>query len=761
MGRPQINIRLGLNAQDLERGLKNVERKLSRFSNKVNRIGRDLTTNITLPLGAVGAAAVSTFARFDRLEKGLEALTGDAEIAKNQFNALVDAVKDTRTTLDLKEAVGGALQLQAVGLEGEKVINTLKQLGIAATVSGAKSEDIGEVARQLAQSAAKGRLLQQELRIILERIPGLAGVINKEFGTVTAEGIRAAGVSAQEFIERLTKAIEENERFQNVQGGLAKSIETFKVSLQLAGNEIGKNISKSLKLEKRIESLSTGIQKAAATFSKLNDRTKNAIVFIGAAAVAAGPLLLAIGSITKLASLAAGGLAVLTGGLSATAIVTTLLSAKFLIIAGGLVALGAIVSAVAGDWEAFRDRVFNALIAVQNTFARMVNTIIQGIDKIDKFFGGAGNLAESFQFKIVEATDPAPFTNLGEVADKTGRRLKRFFFGLDSFKLAPDNLSLNAIGDTSRDLGKGAGDGKGKAGPKAESFSFFDVPFERVENFKEINEDLLAVQERLKSSFGQISVQAQTMGDDFDATQAKIGVMEAELNSLIEDGLTPSNSAVAFLRDELAKLRAEQDAATASADRLTESQNRLKSIANEVGAAFHRGADLAKRAFEEMRQAQKRLADASEKTAELVQAAEEAKTNAFKVAGQAFLQEVARIIKGYIAQAVVSAVSQFITISGPVGLALAPAVGAAAGALFQGLISGLGIPGFAQGGIVTRPTLALVGEGRESEAILPLSKLNRLMNGAGNGFIADVRIGFDDFIIALKRAEMARSRTTG
>lgn len=38
----------------------------------------------------------------------------------------------------------------------------------------------------------------------------------------------------------------------------------------------------------------------------------------------------------------------------------------------------------------------------------------------------------------------------------------------------------------------------------------------------------------------------------------------------------------------------------------------------------------------------------------------------------------------------------------------------------------------ASGGIVTRPTLALVGEGRESEAVLPLSKLDGLLNTSGN-----------------------------
>lgn len=39
------------------------------------------------------------------------------------------------------------------------------------------------------------------------------------------------------------------------------------------------------------------------------------------------------------------------------------------------------------------------------------------------------------------------------------------------------------------------------------------------------------------------------------------------------------------------------------------------------------------------------------------------------------------------------------------------------------------IPMLAQGGITTGPTLAMIGEGKEQEAVLPLSKLNTLLNG--------------------------------
>ena len=43
------------------------------------------------------------------------------------------------------------------------------------------------------------------------------------------------------------------------------------------------------------------------------------------------------------------------------------------------------------------------------------------------------------------------------------------------------------------------------------------------------------------------------------------------------------------------------------------------------------------------------------------------------------------------------------------------------------------IPTLSSGGIVTGPTMALIGEGNESEAVLPLSKLNSMLNNNTNG----------------------------
>jgi hypothetical protein len=52
------------------------------------------------------------------------------------------------------------------------------------------------------------------------------------------------------------------------------------------------------------------------------------------------------------------------------------------------------------------------------------------------------------------------------------------------------------------------------------------------------------------------------------------------------------------------------------------------------------------------------------------------------------------------------------------------------GDMFAGISVG-GLATFATGGIVNKPTIGLVGEGGESEAIIPLSKLGDMVGGKG------------------------------
>ena len=46
------------------------------------------------------------------------------------------------------------------------------------------------------------------------------------------------------------------------------------------------------------------------------------------------------------------------------------------------------------------------------------------------------------------------------------------------------------------------------------------------------------------------------------------------------------------------------------------------------------------------------------------------------------------------------------------------------------------VPALAEGGVVSSPTLAMVGEGRESEAVMPLSRLSDFIGGSGSSSLS-------------------------
>ena len=101
--------------------------------------------------------------------------------------------------------------------------------------------------------------------------------------------------------------------------------------------------------------------------------------------------------------------------------------------------------------------------------------------------------------------------------------------------------------------------------------------------------------------------------------------------------------------------------------------------------------------------------------------------------------------------------------SGPAGIAtIAPFIAAAMGVV-QGAFST--IPAFAKGGIVSGPTMGLMGEymGAKSnpEVIAPLSRLQSMLdNGGGNdmNLSGEFVVRGQDLILALQRAEKTRNR---
>lgn len=95
------------------------------------------------------------------------------------------------------------------------------------------------------------------------------------------------------------------------------------------------------------------------------------------------------------------------------------------------------------------------------------------------------------------------------------------------------------------------------------------------------------------------------------------------------------------------------------------------------------------------------------------------------------------------------------------GIALPGAVAIAAGAaaIALGALVKNAMPQFANGGIVTGPTVGMIGEGGQPEVILPLSKINQFLDGGGNGVgRLEAVVSGDSLRFILERNQRKQSR---
>lgn len=98
-------------------------------------------------------------------------------------------------------------------------------------------------------------------------------------------------------------------------------------------------------------------------------------------------------------------------------------------------------------------------------------------------------------------------------------------------------------------------------------------------------------------------------------------------------------------------------------------------------------------------------------------------------------------------------------IKGGIALPGITAIGVGLAAVALGQLVKTAIPKFATGGIVTGPTVGMIGEGGQPEVILPLSKINQFLDGGqGGGGALTLNVSADVFQFALARNSRKQSR---
>ncbi|ALW86336.1 hypothetical protein AUC43_15335 [Hymenobacter sedentarius] len=301
-----LKVAIDCKIDDFEYGIKQAEKGLGRLSSYAKETGESLSKYVTLPLSLLAGAAIKTAGDLQALEKGFAAVYKGAGDVGLELKKLQEVAK--LPGLGIKEAEQGSIRLQAVGFSAEEARKALMAFGNAIATTGGGKNELDRVTVQLAQLSAKGKLLAQDLRPIIEAAPAAASALQRLYGTVDSEAISASlqkqGKSAQDFITDLTGELA---KLPKVTGGIKNALENLSDSGTIALAKLGDSLNKSFNLESVAERLGNTLTGMADSFSQLDPATQKTILGLGGVAAATGPVLLTVGALGQALPIAIKG----------------------------------------------------------------------------------------------------------------------------------------------------------------------------------------------------------------------------------------------------------------------------------------------------------------------------------------------------------------------------------------------------------------------------------------------------------------------
>jgi tape measure domain-containing protein len=812
-----LNVRIGADITALERSIRTVERTVSRAADNLANMGNRMALGLTLPLAGFGVAAIQAAGQAESMRKAMETTMNAAGYSIGQARTELEALRDAAKApgLDFEQAVKGSVRLQNVGFSAEKAREILVQLANAVAMSGGSAQELDGVTRQFGQMIAKGRVLQEDLSIIQENMPAVSQAMEKAFGTKSAEKLREMGITAEQFVDGVTKQLG---KLPRVSGGIANSIVNAQVAIKQALATVGESLNKTFNVTSNLDRFGDWLTQTADWFAKLSDGTQRTAAAIGVFALALGP------------ALRVGGFFVQALGAAYTGLIRMRV-AMLAVQGGGFIAwwktldfamrasiLGATVGIVLALALAFKAAARDMTPAAQA--ARAVNEATKEAER-----SIAAEVAELERLKTTVRSSTASqeeknqaYRRLGEIMPGTlkdykteAERMEAVTKAINEYikkieiraKLAAMNKRLieteEALYDTQKGLNEEADPSIWQtAGNMLMAFGnagkFVEGQMRsQIKNGGELTTTLTATKNALLEEIKALELQGAATGETTTKTK--------DLTTATKEDEKAAKKA-AKAREELGKVivkqfsemeklptmagQASPSLATGGGGIndpvaqntgaegmrifgqlpavITPAQAAMDSLTSGVSTFGEVWDDVAARMMASGKMMQMAIAQA---TFAMEEYASKGGTS-FKEFGKEALGAAAKVVRSFIMQGVAAAASKALMfLPFPANIVGGAIAGAAAGVLFNKLINSIGIPALAEGGLASAPTLAMIGDNPNAsidpEVVAPLSKLQSMMGGGGGQVVVGGQIRFNgrDFIIDLENAQRQLGRARG
>jgi hypothetical protein len=737
MAEQNLKINITGDSSKLKNALSSASSKLSSFGSKMQGVGKSLTTRLTLPLAVAGGAAVKFASDFQESMNKVDVAFGKSKkevkdfakttlkqfgIAEGSALDMAALFGDMATSMGLNQSAAADMSTSLVGLAGD--LASFKNIGIDQATTALAGVFTGET-----ESLKRLGIVMTQTN--LESFAMERGM-NANIKTMT----QAQKVALRyKFIMESTSNAQGD--FGRTSGGAANQMRIFQESLKELSAKFGQVI---LPVFTKLVSFANGLLQK---FSDLSPTTKKLIVVFAGIAAALGPVLYILGTLVTLAPAIGTALTVMMGpiglivaGLTAISVV---IYKNWAGIKSALVKIGnyfidlynnslpiqlAVNSLIANfkNMLAVGKFVFSTFSTIIKTFANNFITLFKGIGDIimgvftfdkDKIVQGFIDLADGLKNNVTAAFDSikTDASILGSsVVDNFNESLKQKTIAKI---VVPVEMAVSGGGtDTATDVGGGGGATRPMATSAMEGISGAGIQTPVSDMVAADNERLPTVLGEQQAIFMGFTMSFQTAMDSVRRISGAVSQSFSQIGNSIANAFGGAQSALGAFLGTLAK-----DALKIVGHNLSISMSNAITGASKSALKF----------------------------------------------GPAATFVLPALIAG--ATALISGAFSGIQGGGGGGSgggrrAMGSSVGGYAGAT-----SGV-VTGFANGGIISGPTMGLVGEypgaRQNPEVIAPLNKLQSIIGKSNkNGNInvtGEVRVDGQDLLIAIERANETAGR---
>ena len=757
-----LNFKFGADLKPFERAMNKAQKKLKRFGKSIQKTGKSLTTSLTLPIAALGVASVKAFDKQQKaiaqVEAGLKSRAGTVGFTSKELQKM-------------------AADLQKTTLFGDEEIlqGATAQLLTFTNITGTQFEKTQQIALDLA-TRLDGDLKSASIM--------LGKALNDPVANLSA--LSRAGIQFSDDQKAVVKSLVETGQLAEAQtiilaelekqygGSAAAAAEAGFGPIQQLQNQIS-DLSEQIgeRLLPFVKQFVDWLVKMAEKFDGLSESTKDSIVKWGLLLAALGPTLIMIG---KMATGISALIPIVKALTTAIAANPWLLLAAAVIAAG--VALYDYTTTVKGAEKAARDLHEIEMEAVANAkneerillnkleIARDVTKSDKerqkAIGELNKTLGSSVehlNLKNIAEVNVTNAinkhTDAminqAKIAGIQELITQNFKEMTKV--SMDATRALPKMFSVEGVvvaGESLVNTIKGVFSGKNvKESMVSAAKTHVDGYVQGLKDEEsflqtELN-NLLALTPEADVITPNLAPTSITpigdLGDDEDGSKVEKKVKSIEALSLATNQLNTE-----FQKLETIDMDGIFD--DGSVSRFVET---FGTLGDEM--AIFLGTTV------------EELGEAMDSVMGRIEGNLSAGANSFEDYGQTIKavakEEIGALISTGVAAAVSNAMKGMASFPGSVFLI--PVIAAAAAGLARTAFNSL-IPAFAEGGMVTGPTTALIGEGigttaANPEVVAPLDKLKSMIGGGTQNVVVEGRLSGNDIFLSNARTKFNRNRT--